>query len=97
MFDTYNFTVTSYNFASGDFEGTTTAFKDMSIEQLDYYFAPEDGFYKGRTLWTVSLLMTTEYQSISAECDIVFSNIEGQDKVYSIDLDKTEIVFGAEE
>lgn len=92
MFDAYNFSSYSANYATGDFTGTTTYFRDMDTARIAELF-DYTSYCKNKVLWTVQLSIVSEYQTITLESDIIWASIEGHTGVSGIELDKSEIVF----
>ncbi len=85
-----------YNFAYGSssfYDTEKTPFSEMDISTVKYYCENRIG----KTLWTISVTVTGTYSSYFETSDLILSAVDGWDEVQSIDLDKTEIVFGAEE
>ena len=92
MFDTYNFSYTSANYAAGDYTGTTTYFRDLDVSRIESIFNTT-GYCRDKVLWTVQLNIASEYQTISLESDIIWASIDGYTEVTGVTLDPTEIVF----
>lgn len=92
MFDAYNFSYTSANYAAGDYTGTTTYFRDLDVSRIESIFSTT-GYCRDKVLWTVQLNIASEYQTISLESDIIWASIDGYTEVTGVTLDPTEIVF----
>ena len=92
MFDTYNFSYTSANYAAGDYTGTTTYFRDLDVSRIESIFNTT-GYCRDKVLWTVQLNIASEYQTISLESDIIWASIDGYTEVTGVTLDPTEIIF----
>ena len=92
MFDAYNFSYTSANYATGDYTGTTTYFRDLDTTRIADLF-DTTGYCRDKVLWTVQLSIVSEYQTITLESDIIWASIEGHTGVSGIELDPTEIIF----
>lgn len=92
MFDAYNFSYTSANYAAGDYTGTTTYFRDLDVSRIESIFNTT-GYCRDKVLWTVQLNIASEYQTISLESDIIWASIDGYTEVTGVTLDPTEIVF----
>lgn len=92
MFDTYNFSYTSANYAAGDYTGTTTYFRDLDVSRIESIFNTT-GYCRDKVLWTVQLNIVSEYQTITLESDIIWASIDGYTEVTGVTLDPTEIVF----
>ena len=92
MFDAYNFYYTSANYATGDYTGTTTYFRDLDVSRIESIFNTT-GYCRDKVLWTVQLSIVSEYQTITLESDIIWASIDGYTEVTGVTLDPTEIVF----
>ena len=92
MFDAYNFSYTSANYAAGDYTGTTTYFRDLDVSRIESIFSTT-GYCRDKVLWTVQLNIASEHQTISLESDIIWASIDGYTEVTGVTLDPTEIVF----
>lgn len=92
MFDAYNFYYTSANYATGDYTGTTTYFRDLDVGRVESIFNTT-GYCRDKVLWTVQLSIVSEYQTITLESDIIWASIDGYTEVTGVTLDPTEIVF----
>ena len=92
MFDAYNFSYTSANYATGDYTGMTTYFRDLDVSRIESIFNTT-GYCRDKVLWTVQLNIASEYQTITLESDIIWASIDGYTEVTGVTLDPTEIVF----
>lgn len=84
-----------YNFAYGSssfYDTEKTPFSEMDISTVKYYCENRIG----KTLWTISVTVTGTYSSYFETSDLILLAVDGWDEVQSIDLDKSEIVFGKE-
>ena len=95
LFDNYNFQYTSSGWQGSELVTTTTDFSEFETSFLKTIV--EERMAQEPKLWTISVTVNGTYSSYFERSDLILSAVDGWDEVQSIDLDKTEIVFGAEE
>lgn len=94
LFDNYNFQYTSSGWQGSELVTTTTDFSEFETSFLKTIV--EERMAQEPKLWTISVTVTGTYSSYFETSDLILSAVDGWDEVQSIDLDKSEIVFGKE-